>query len=56
MVDKKTQAVESELIEPNEINHLKVKMPFKSNNLEVKSTNTNPPLLFDLCFISEIIY
>ena len=55
MVDKKTQTVELELIEPNEINHLKVKIPFKSSDLEVKVTNSDPTLLFDLCFISEII-
>ena len=38
MVDKKTQTVESELIDPNEINCLKVKMPFKISNLKDQAT------------------
>ena len=41
IVDKKKQTVESELIEPNEINRLKVRMPFKSSHLKDKATNTD---------------
>ena len=41
MVDKKTRTVESELIQPNETNRLKVKMSFISSNLKDKTTNTD---------------
>ena len=41
MVDKKTRTVESELIQPNETNRLKVKMSFISCNLKDKATNTD---------------
>ena len=41
MIDKRTQTVESELLEPNEINHLKVTIPFKSSNLGGKQTNAD---------------
>ena len=41
MVDRKTRTVESELIQPNETNRLKVKMSFISSNLKDKTTNTD---------------
>ena len=41
MVDKKTRTAESELIQPNETNRLKVKMSFISSNLKDKTTNTD---------------
>ena len=41
MVDKKTRTVESELIQPNETNRLKVKMSFISCNLKDKATNAD---------------
>ena len=37
IVDKKTQTADSELIEPNEIIRLKIKVPFKSSNLKDKT-------------------